>query len=106
MATYHQSMIANAATVTTAALASRISPSTRRRRRVARLAVSRFTSTRTGPLVVTTGADFARAGATTRRASRRLTGSRRARTRMVWEKRSTERLRTTSSWCRNAFGIR
>ena len=57
-------------------------------------------------LVVTTAADAGRPGVTTRRALRRSTGSRRASTRMVWEKRSTERLRTASSWCLSALGTR
>ena len=56
--------------------------------------------------VVTTGAEGVRPGVTTRREEVRLTGSRRARTRIVWEKRSTDRLRTTSSWCLRACGTR
>jgi hypothetical protein len=56
-------------------------------------------------LVVTIAA-VARAGVTTSRAIRALTGSRRARTRMLWENRSMERPRTTSSWWRRALGIR
>ncbi len=57
-------------------------------------------------LVSTGGRSTARMGATTRRALRRSTGSRRARIRMVCENFSTDRLRTTSSWCLRALGIR
>ena len=48
-------------------------------------------------LVVTSTTSAVRPG-TTSLAIRALTGSRRASTRMLWEKRSTERPRTTSSW--------
>jgi len=47
-----------------------------------------------------------RGGVTTRRVSRRFTGSRLASTRMAVEKRSTDRVRATSSWCLSALGIR
>ena len=57
-------------------------------------------------LVSTGGRSAARIGETTRRALRRSTGSRRASTRIVWENFSTDLLRTTSSWCLRALGIR
>ena len=63
-------------------------------------------STGAWALVSTGGRRAARIGATTSRALRRSTGSRRARTRMVCENFSTDRLRTTSSWCFMALGIR
>ncbi len=103
IATYGQASrpVAQAATIATSASSS--TERTRRRRRVARLVASRraaYCASGVGEpavgLVVTT-ASSARPGATTRRAIRALTGSRRARTRMLWENRSTERPRTTSS---------
>ena len=107
--TYAQWMRPNAATAPVASSATSSRPSIRRRRRAARLVASRVIGSGSRAevcLVVTIGDDGARPGLTTSRASRRLTGSRRARTRIVFENRSTDRLRTASSWCRSACGIR
>ena len=58
------------------------------------------------PLTAASTCVVGRPGVTTSREVRRSTGSRRASTRMVEEKRSTDRVRATSSWCLSAFGIR
>ena len=107
IATYHHEITPNAATPVTAAVASRIRASTLRRRLVARFAAARRAAgltigrscSATGLRLRATVASAAgRPGVTTRRALRRSTGSRRASTRIDFEKRSTERLRTSSSW--------
>ena len=109
-ATHHQSMTPAVATATTARLARRSRSSTRRRRRAARGGLrggaGRRSVTSASPWSPTSTWAAGRPGVTTSRALRRLTGSRRASTRIGAENRSTDRLRTTSSWCLSALGIR
>src|SRR5690606_17244891 len=107
-ATYHQEKTPAAASAVTTTRPSRITERTLRRRRVARCAAARraatVATTGAGPLVSMTGRDGARPGWTTSRASRDDVGSRRARTRIREENRSTERLRCVDSWCVSALG--